>query len=205
MRFLEFRDAFKSFTIFSIDEIRKIATGFHRRRLNDWQEKGYIKKIVKGYYIFTDLGLNESVLFEIANRIHRPSYVSLEMALSYYHLIPESVYVITSVSSRKPYQYDTPIAKFNYNKIKPKLFFGYDLVDYDDKNFKIASIEKAILDYFYFHSNLNSIDDFSDLRLNQDNFWNQINLEKLQEFLDRFNHKRLSLTMKSFLEFMNHA
>jgi len=205
MRFLEFREAFKSYTIFSINEIRKIDPGFHRRRLNDWQEKGYIKKIVRGYYIFADLELNESVLFDIANRIHRPSYVSLEMALSYYHLIPESVYAVTSVSSRKPYQYHTPIAQFNYKKFKPDFFFGYDLVNYDHKNFKIASIEKAILDYFYFNPHLNSTSDFNDLRFNMDNFWNQANSEKLQEFLDRFKHKRLSFTIKLFLEFMSHA
>ena len=99
MRFLEFRNALKTFTLFSINEIKKIDNNFHRRRLNEWQEKGYIKKIIRGYYIFSDLEVNEKVLFEIANKIHSPSYVSFEMALSYYHLIPESVYVITSAST----------------------------------------------------------------------------------------------------------
>lgn len=100
MKYLEFKEALKPFTLFSIREIKKVDNHFHRRRLNDWQEKGYIKKVIRGYYIFSDLELNENVLFEIANKILNPSYVSLEMALSYYRLIPESVYVITSVSSR---------------------------------------------------------------------------------------------------------
>jgi hypothetical protein len=71
------------------------------------------------------------------------------MALSYYHLIPESTYAITSVSSRRPCTYETTLASFLYRKIKPALFFGCELVESQGKRFKIASPEKAILDYFY--------------------------------------------------------
>lgn len=70
MKYLEFREALKSFTLFSNREIKKVDDNFHRRRLNEWQEKGYIKKIIRGYYIFSDLEMNENVLFEIANKIH---------------------------------------------------------------------------------------------------------------------------------------
>jgi len=68
MKYLDFKEALKDFTVFSFDEIKKIDSRFHRRRLNDWQEKGYIKKIIKGYYIFSDLKINEHILFEIAIR-----------------------------------------------------------------------------------------------------------------------------------------
>lgn len=77
MKFLEFRNALKTFTLFSLNEIKKIDNNFHRRRLNEWQEKGYIKKIIRGYYIFSDFELNENVLFEIANKIHSPELFSL--------------------------------------------------------------------------------------------------------------------------------
>ncbi|GAI56933.1 unnamed protein product, partial [marine sediment metagenome] len=96
MKYLELKSELRDFTIFSLNEIRNIEPGFHRRRLNEWQDKGYIKKVVRGYYIFSDLKLSEEILFKIANRIYLPSYISLESALSYYHLIPESVYGITS-------------------------------------------------------------------------------------------------------------
>ena len=95
MQYIELKNGLKDFTVFSVSEIRKIDPHFHRRRLNEWQDKGYIKKIIRGYYIFSDLKLSEEVLFEMANRIYAPSYVSFEMAISYYHLIPESVYGIT--------------------------------------------------------------------------------------------------------------
>lgn len=202
MKYLEFREALKSFTLFSIREIRKVDSHFHRRRLNDWQEKGYIKKIIRGYYVFADLELNENVLFEIANKIFIPSYVSLEMALSYYRLIPESVYVVTSVSSCKPYKFSTPVGTFSYRKIKPSLFFGQDLVEYSGKRIKIASIEKAILDYFYLNPH---IAEYSSLRINSESFWEQINEDKLFTFLEKFSQKRLSKTINQFWKFMNNA
>ncbi|MCD6318220.1 hypothetical protein J7M02_04055, partial [Candidatus Aerophobetes bacterium] len=175
------------------------------RRLNEWQNKGYIKKVIKGYYIFSDLTLNENVLFEIANRIYNPSYISLEMAFSYYHLIPESVYGITSVSTRRTYRFKTPIGEFIYRKVKPNLFFGYNLVNYKDKRFKIASIEKAILDYFYINPNIKTEADFVSLRMNKDLFLKQINEKKLHKLLKEFGKKTLTRRVVSFLEFMKNA
>ncbi len=205
MRYMEFRAALKTFTVFSLNEIKKIDKSFHRRRLTEWQEKGYIKKIIKGYYIFSEVELNESVLFEIANRIQDPSYISLEVALSYYHLIPENVYRITSVSSRRPCNLNTPIAEFNYRKIKPGLFFGYQLIPYNGKYFKIGQIEKIVLDYFYLHPHLKSESDFDSLRINPNRFWSQLNEVQLNNYLEKFSCQQLTKTIKSFLEFMRNA
>ena len=82
MKFLELKNELNDFPIFSLNEIRIIDPNFHRRRLNEWQDKGYIKKVIRGYYIFSGLQLSEEILFKIANRIYLPSYVSLESALS---------------------------------------------------------------------------------------------------------------------------
>ena len=121
MRFMDFKEKLKPFSVFSLSEIRKVDSNFQRRRLNEWQEKGYIKKVIRGHYIFSDLELEESVLFEIANRIYKPSYISFEIALSYYSFIPESVYIITSASTRKTYRFSTSIGTFTYRMIKPCL------------------------------------------------------------------------------------
>ena len=205
MRYIEFREMLKDFTVFSLGDIKKINGGFHRRRLNEWQDKKYIRKIIKGYYIFSDLEINENVLFEIANRIYGPSYISFEMALSYYRLIPESVYAVTSVSTRRTYQFETSVAKFTYRTIKPHLFFGYDLVKYDNKYFKIAGIEKAVLDYFYINSDIKGKTDFEGLRINKDEFFQQINEEKLYRFLKKSAQKTLTKRIRAFWEFMKNA
>ena len=203
MQYVQLKESLKDFTVFSLNDIRRIDNTFHRRRLNEWQDKGYIKKVVKRYYIFSDLELNENVLFEIANRIYSPSYISFEMGLFYYHMIPESVYGITSASSRRTYKFKTSIAEFNYKTIKPELFFGYDIIRYDNKYFKIASPEKAILDYFYINSHLKKESDFASLRINKDMFSEQIGTKRLYAFLKKFGQKTLKNRINSFLEFLS--
>jgi len=205
MKFLELKSELNDFTIFSLNEIRNIEPDFYRRRLNEWQDKDYIKKIIRGYYIFSDLKLSEEILFKIANRIYSPSYVSLESALSYYHLIPESVYGITSISTRKTYHFRTSIGEFIYRSLKPSLFFGYDLIKFHEKYSKMASIEKALLDYFYLHSDIETEQDFESLRINKEMFFEKMNEEKLMNFLEKFNQKKLTGRINHFWSYIKNA
>ena len=149
MRYTALRQDLREFILFSLRDIKILEKRFSRTRLNEWQDKGYIKKISRGYYIFSDIELSEGALFEIANRIYSPSYISFETAFSYYGLIPESVYGITSASSRKTYRFRTPVAEFAYRKITPRVFWGYNLVQWDHRHFRIATPEKAILTFFF--------------------------------------------------------
>ncbi len=206
MQYIEFKEKLKDFTIFSLNDIRRIDNRFFRTRLSEWQNKGFIKKVIKGYYIFSDLELDENVFFEIANRIYNPSYISFETALSWHGLIPESVYGITSLSTRRTYKFKTSIAEFTYRKLKPQLFFGYDLVEYrKEKCFKMACVEKAILDYFYINTFIREEDDFAGLRINKDVFFEKFNKKRLSNFIETFGQKRLSNRIKSFLEFVKNA
>jgi len=204
MQYLELREQLKNFIVFSLSDIKKIEPTFHRQRLNEWQEKGYLKKVIKEYYIFSDLEINEQVLFMVANKIFDPSYVSLEMALAYYNLIPEGVYSVTSITSRKTYSFDSSLAQFNYRKIKPEAMFGYKLVAYEDHVFKIAEVEKALLDYFYINPQVKTDGQFEGLRINAETF-EQIDLEKLNRYLIQFSNKSLAKRVNKFIKFMKHA
>lgn len=205
MQYIKLKDQLKNYTLFSLVDIRKIDENFGRARLNEWQNKGYIKKIIKNYYIFTDISLNESRIYEIANKIYSPSYISLEMALSYYNLIPEGVYDITSVTTRRTYTFNTEIGLFLYRRLKPSLFFGFNLVEYNGKYYKIASIEKTILDFLYFNSKINTITAMESLRFNLNEFLQVVNEGKFSKFVDIFNNKELSKRVKVFWEFINNA
>lgn len=205
MQYLELKEQLNDFIVFSLNDIKKIDASFHRQRLNEWQNKDYIKKIVKEYYIFSDLKIDEAVLFFAANKIYDPAYISLEMALSYYGLIPESVYGITSVTSRKTYVFNSSLATFSYHKIKSELMFGYKLVSLQNHNFKMAEIEKAILDYFYIHPKLKTDEDFEELRINADIFKEKVDLEKMKKYLAQFNNKALEKRINRFIKFIKHA
>lgn len=204
MIFLAFKDALKDFVSFNLNDIRKIDAGFDLRRLSEWQEKRFIKMIRRGYYVFSGLEINESVLFLMANKIYTPSYVSLEMALAHYNLIPEAVYGITSVSSRKTNHFKNDFGEFIYRHIKPQLMFGYKLISYNGQNFKIAEPEKAILDYLYLNAHLNTDDDFAGLRFNGEEFKEQTDKDKLKRYLVAFGNKRLEKRFNNFLKQITH-
>ena len=157
MRFLEFQSQAKNLQAFCLNDLRKIDPDFHRQQLNDWVGRGFIQPLASGYYIFSDTEIDEGRLFMLANRIYEPSYISRESALAYYHIIPESVLGMTSVSSRKTRQLNSKWGRFIYHKIKPTLMFGYHVVEHSRFiKFKIASLEKAVLDYLYWNTRIGS-------------------------------------------------
>jgi len=82
-----------------------------------------------------------------ANHIYGPSYVSLQWALRYYGMIPEQVFVVTSVTTKRSRTFQTPIGTFNYMQV-PSLYFpiGVESVGSDGICFLMASREKALCD-----------------------------------------------------------
>lgn len=205
MRYVQLKEKLKDFTVFSLAEILKLDPKFNRRRLTEWQKKNYIRKVIKGFYIFSDLALSEPVLFEIANRIYSPSYISFKTALAYYQLIPESVFGITSASTRRTYHFKTPLAEFRYQTLKKNLFFGYVLEAHDKKHFKIACAEKAILDTFYIQPQIRTKKDFASLRINKDLFFEHVSEDKLFSQLEKFSQKKLEIRIRSFWRYMKNA
>lgn len=192
MRYQDFERQFTGFPVFSLADVRKIDPGFHRRQLSEWQDKGYIKKLRRGYYIFADTTLDEDTLFFIANHLYAPSYVSFESALSYHGLIPEGVYTVTSASGKKTAHFVTPVAAFSYRHLKPELLFGYDLVEHHERRSKIASIEKAVLDYLYLNPQTAREADFHEWRFESAEFLRRADLEKLRAYAAAFKNAAFS-------------
>ncbi len=147
------------------------------------------------------------MLFLIANKIYPHSYISLETAFSYYNFIPESVYAITSVTSGKTKSFKTQTGYFIYRRIKPNLLFGYDLIEYDKINykiaFKIAHPEKALCDYFYLNPHIKSETDFKELRFNEDEFREKTDVKKLLYYASLFKNKSIEKRLKKFMRFID--
>ncbi|MDB5211199.1 MAG: hypothetical protein JWQ30_2026 [Sediminibacterium sp.] len=200
MTYLEFRDAMHSFGVFSTRDIEKLFTKFDTRRLVEWQRKGYIQKLINKWYVFADIPMTEWLRYRISNCLYRPSYVSLESALSHHGLIPEAVYSVQNVTTRKTIAYETVAGTFHYRTIKPYLFFGYEVDKSQTIPVLMASPEKAILDYFYLSPGLNTIQDMEALRFNLDTLHEIVNQEKLTSYAACFEStvliKRLKLLNK---------
>jgi predicted transcriptional regulator of viral defense system len=204
MRFRDFEPKIEHLPAFNLNDVRKLDPGFHRQQLNYWQNKRYIKTLAGGYYALADREIDELYLFMVANKIYEPSYVSLESALAYYQVIPETVLGVTSVSSRKTQQFESPWGVFSYRSIKPQYMIGYQVVETSQSNkFKIACLEKTLVDYLYLNSNIKSIADFEGLRWNTIQLNAQLDHSIIETYLNIFDKKALESRVTQFMEYLD--
>lgn len=199
MRYLELREKFKEQELFSLDEIRVISPGFYRACLNEWQRKGYIKKLIRNYYFFTDREFDELALFRAANRIYPPSYISLQSALAYYGLILEKPLAVVSITSRKTKIFNTAAGRMVYRKIYEKYFNGYRLDGAGKDAFFIASPAKALLDLLYLEPGLRNKEGIKGLRLNLRMFRKLETIENLTVLANDFQDPGILATVKEVM------
>ena len=111
--------------------------------------KGELMRLKKGIYVLGEDYQKEPVdMISVANILYAPSYVSYEYALSYYGLIPERVYEITSASLHGKKSFETDLGRFSYKPVPLQVYaIGVDWL-YDSVNGGklIATPEKALCD-----------------------------------------------------------
>ena len=134
-----------------------------QRRLTDWTKAQKVVQLRRGIYTLPQQNPHP---FVVANHLVPGSYVSLQMALAYYHLIPEHVAVVTSVTTQRPVTYENKFGRFTYRHINPALFYGieYRLL-VDDEYAYVATPEKALLDLVHLRPGGDSAAYLESLRL----------------------------------------
>jgi len=154
----------KNITLFTLSDLKKIFsfsskdTLIHMvRRL---KKDRIIEKLTRSKYLF--LHGRKVSDFELANFLVVPSYVSLESALSYYGIITQFPYHISSLTLGKSRIIKSRNKIFQYSQIKNEYFKDFVKIE----NFLLASREKAIFDYLYFiYKGLRPISKFDDLAI----------------------------------------
>lgn len=86
----------------------------------------------------------------IANRLYAPSYISFEYALNRYGIIPETVYAVTSATTRITREFIVSNRSFAYSHIKKQAYRGYKTEKIGGVTVLTAEPEKALADYLYF-------------------------------------------------------
>lgn len=88
---------------------------------------------------------------ELAQRIHGPSYISLETALSRHGWIPEGVQAITSVAWGRSRTFDTPIGQFTFTRVPQRNFLAgvRRVVEDGGDAYFLATPLKALADLIY--------------------------------------------------------
>jgi predicted transcriptional regulator of viral defense system len=111
--------------------------------LQRMEEKKIIRRVANGKYLFMFGNPSD---FEVANYIVSPSYISFESALSFYGILSQFPYSITSVTTKKSVKNVFDDKEYEYSHIDKKFYFSYIKKD----RFLIATPEKALIDQLYF-------------------------------------------------------
>ncbi|PKN45848.1 MAG: hypothetical protein CVU59_07865 [Deltaproteobacteria bacterium HGW-Deltaproteobacteria-17] len=204
MDYYSFRTEFLPLGLFSLAEVVNLHPGFHRNQLDRWEDKGYLRRLRRGVWAFPERLGDERFLWLAANRLYGPSYLSLQKALKFHGLIPEEVFLLTSVCTRKTATFETPVGTFDYRHLKPELFWGYRWLDWEDRRIRIAEPEKAVLDLLYLNPGLCTADDFASLRFDAGTFLKLSDPARFTVWAYAFGSRALARRAAAFLEYVHH-
>lgn len=134
-----------------IDTLKGVLEGYSKPygKIRSWVDQGILVRMSHGWYVLNDkFGKRTWSREYMANVLYRPSYISLDYALSYYSLIPERVETVTCVTAMKSKIIDTPLGRFSYMKIPERAYpTGLDIrISESGPSFFIATPEKALAD-----------------------------------------------------------
>ena len=207
--YLEFKEKLLPEGCFSIYLARAHFPQFDRNNLTRWTKKGLLIKLRQGWYAFPELLQHPDFARYVASRIYRPSYISLHTALSIYGMIPEAVTDITSVTTLKTAQFANKFGQYSYQNVKPIFFFGYkpvsivgntSSINAPQQTWLLAYPEKALLDLLYLYPFYDSIDELEQLRLDEDFMTEELNINRLNEYLQKVGSKALDNRIKKLLK-----
>lgn len=192
MNYIEFKSQMFDQACFSVNQVYAWQPGFDRNNLSRWIKKGFLIRLRQGWFTFSEYKSKPDFALYFANRIYRPSYISLHTALAFYGLIPEAVTQITSVTPLKTAFFINPMGEYSYRTMKRELMFGYVLRPLaKNGSLQIAEPEKAILDLLYLYPGYNTVKDLEELRLDEDYLHSDLNRDLLMEYTLRIKNKAL--------------
>ena len=146
-------------------------------------KKRVITPLCPGRFSVSDIPTSE---FEIANFVHQPSYISLHSALSFYGILSQFVYSVTSITTRKTKKLIIAEKEYVFSHVDQSHFWGYE----KSNGMLIATPEKALVDALYF-----KIKGIVSLNLEELDF-SRINYPKLKQVAKQFHHPQVVQLVK---------
>lgn len=170
-------------------------------QLTRWVNSGRIYQLRRGLYsIAPPYQKKKPHPFLIANHLKRASYVSLQSALAFYSLIPETVNATTSVTTGRPERLETPLGLFEFRHIKIDLLFGYQMIELKSQDALVATPEKALLDLIYLQPGGESPDFIRELRLQNVDL---LDLDLLKKQSEVFNTPKMQRAVKGIFQLVH--
>ncbi len=137
----------KFFSTKDVQEILDIQAESSRVLCARYVKKGIFLRIKRDLYVFKEvfLHLEKEDFLKLASLIQSHTYLSFASALSYYRILPGAAHLTESVSFTRSLEKQVGHHTWKYHKLPKNLFFDYRT----EKDFVIASPEKALLDLLY--------------------------------------------------------
>lgn len=171
-----------------------------RVQLSRWVKSGKLIQLKRGMYLLSiPYRKNTPSELYIASVLKIPSYISLEKAFEFYGLIPERVTVNTSITTKRPESFETPAGRYEYQHVKPTLFWGYTALKMDQETVFMATPEKALLDFFYLRHIKVSMEYLIGMRFQN---VEGINIDKLREDARRFKKQNVLRAVELMVEYI---
>ena len=126
---------------------------YPKNKISKLEKTGVLVRLKKDLYVSKKSVISKEL---IANHLYGVSYVSLETALAYYGMIPERVYAVRSMTTKRTKTFTTPLGNFEYKTVPPDYFsVGIRQEVIENKYvFLIAESTKAICDMIVATPNL---------------------------------------------------
>jgi predicted transcriptional regulator of viral defense system len=178
-------------------DLRKRYGDFDPNIWSLWEQQGRIIKLRNGLYMKGDHQLHGSWdAFSIAYQLYTPSYVSLWSAFRLYNLIPESVFEITSVSTREAKEFFVGYSFHSFRKIQASHFFGYKIEKWRGNHFAIAYLEKAILDMAHLIEDFTDAGYVEEMRFDEDVLNEDVSWDRMEKYLRLYDLPRLTKSIE---------
>ena len=201
MDFLTFKERMYPMGCFNINQVLLWEKDFDRNNLTRWCRRGLLVKLRNQYYAFPEYRQVPDFSRYVANRIYAPSYISLHSALSFYGMIPEEVVQLTSVTTLKTARFENDFGTFHYQNVKTPFYFGFEIKTIQSgRGLLFATPEKALLDLLYLNPYYRTEQDMEELRLDEDYMQNELNRERLMNYLSKIESKTMEQKVKRLMK-----
>lgn len=166
------------FTLTTLRDLIDVAkTSSFFKVINRLVGSGVLVRIERNKYVLKNYTGSE---FSLANFIYDSSYISFESALSYYGIVSQFPYEVTSATIKQTRSKEFNGKAYGYYHIKKELFWGYLKED----NYLIAEKEKALLDQLYLSSK-----GIKKVHLEEDNL-SFLDKPKLKSYIEKYPQTR---------------
>lgn len=169
-----------------------------RTALYRFRKTGRLLELRRGVYAFEEryrkIPLPGTT---VAGFLYPPSYLSELWALSWYGVIPEKTMVYTSVTTRTTRTFKNSFGRFRYRTLKQSMFHGFETQKVAGEPVRVASPEKALMDFWYLEAGEWSTQRMESMRFEPD----AIDTDVLVSMIHGSGIPRLQVIAKAWMEY----